>query len=122
MAEPTESEAMGEAAEPVSAPASPEPRPARQPQEFHERPPRREFPQAAIARALEEVQQIVESLEQALDQMEEVQKLVQTAEQQKIGDEREIESLRRALRRIQPPRHHRDEPKEPPSESFRSEQ
>jgi hypothetical protein len=50
------------------------------------------------------VRHIVESLEQALDLMEEVQRLVELAEQQKIGDEREIENLRRMLRRIQPPR------------------
>ena len=48
--------------------------------------------------------------EQTLEQMEEVLKLVQTAEQQKIADEHEIESLRRALRKIQPLRHSRNEP------------
>jgi hypothetical protein len=50
------------------------------------------------------VRHIVESLEDALEQMEEVLRLVQVAEGQKNDDERELESLRRALRRIQPPR------------------
>jgi hypothetical protein len=72
--------------------------------------PVQKFSASAIARAVDDVQQIVESLEQALEQMEELLKLVQTAEQQKIGDEREIESLRRALRKIQPSRNPRNEP------------
>jgi hypothetical protein len=58
------------------------------------------------------VRQIVESLEQALEQMEEVLELVELAERQKSGDEREMDSLRRALRKIQPPRGHRDAPPE----------
>jgi hypothetical protein len=58
----------------------------------------------AISKAVEEVRRIVASLEDALEQMEEVLKLVETADRQKIGDEQEIESLRRQLRRIQPPR------------------
>ena len=48
--------------------------------------------------------QIVESLKQALEQMEAVLELVELAERQKSADEREIESLRRALRKIQEPR------------------
>ena len=48
--------------------------------------------------------QIVESLKQTLEQMEEVLELVELAERQKSADEREIESLRRALRKIQQPR------------------
>jgi len=77
--------------------------------------PPRNFSASAIAHAVDDVQQIVEALEHALEQMEEVLKLVQTAEQQKIGDEREIESLRRALRKFQPSR---NQPREtPPEES-----
>jgi hypothetical protein len=67
---------------------------------------------SAISRAVDEVRQIVESLEQALEQMEEVQELVDLADRQKSADEREIESLRRALRRIQQPRGHKDTPHE----------
>jgi predicted RNase H-like nuclease (RuvC/YqgF family) len=62
----------------------------------------------AISRAVDEVRQIVESLEQALEQMEEVCELVELADRQKSADEREIESLRRALRKIQQPRGHKD--------------
>lgn len=63
---------------------------------------------SAISQAIDEVRHIVESLEQVLEQMEEVRELVEQVEQQKSVDEREIESLRRALRRIQSPRSHRD--------------
>jgi hypothetical protein len=59
---------------------------------------------SAISQAVEEVMQIVESLKQTLGQMEEVLELVELAERQKSADEREIESLRRALRKIQQPR------------------
>jgi len=59
---------------------------------------------SAIGRTVEEVRQIVESLEQALEQMEEVLRLVELAEHQKFADERELESLRRALHKLQPPR------------------
>jgi predicted RNase H-like nuclease (RuvC/YqgF family) len=61
-------------------------------------------PQAAISKAIEEVSQIVEGLKSALDQMEEVLELVELAERQKIEDEREIESLRQALRQLHRPR------------------
>lgn len=66
----------------------------------------------AISRVIDEVRRIVESLEQALEQMEEVQELVELADRQKSADEREIESLRRALRRIQSPRAHPGAPHE----------
>ena len=59
---------------------------------------------SAIGRTVEEVRQIVESLEQALGQMEEVLRLVELAEHHKFADERELESLRRALHKLQPPR------------------
>src|SRR5215469_7653647 len=66
--------------------------------------PRQEQNLSPVAKAANEVRHIVESLEQALEQMEEVLELVELAEHQKHDDEREIESLRRALRRIQLPR------------------
>lgn len=44
--------------------------------------------------------EVVEGLKRALDQMEEVLELVELAERQKLADEREIESLRRALRQL----------------------
>jgi hypothetical protein len=58
------------------------------------------------------VTQVVESLRQALNQMEEVLELVEHAERQKLADEREIESLRRALRQLQQPRGGRGERRE----------
>jgi hypothetical protein len=64
---------------------------------------------SAIARTVGEVRQIVESLEQALEQMVEVLRLVELAEHQKFADERELESLRRALHKLQPPHRERRE-------------
>lgn len=69
--------------------------------------------------------EIVDALKRAVDQMEEVLELVEMAERQKLADEREIDSLRRALRQLhdrpREPRGHRDsreprgpqEPREP---------
>ena len=59
---------------------------------------------SAISHAVNEVMQIVESLKQALRQMEEVLELVEHAERQKLADEHEIDSLRRLLRQLQHPR------------------
>jgi hypothetical protein len=58
------------------------------------------------------VTQVVESLKQALNQMEDVLELVEHAERQKLADEREIDSLRRLLRQLQPPRSGRGERRE----------
>ena len=49
-------------------------------------------------------------MEQALEEMEEVLRLVEQAEHQKFADEHELESLRRALHKLQPPRRERQEP------------
>jgi hypothetical protein len=68
-----------------------------------ERQPRRDFrpaPPAAIAEAIEEVNQIMASLKQVLEQMEEVLETLELAEVQKTADEREIQSLRQGLRQI----------------------
>jgi hypothetical protein len=65
---------------------------------------------SAISQAIEEVTQIVESLKQTLDQMEEVLELVELAERQKLADEREIESLSQALRKIHQPQGGQREP------------
>lgn len=72
-----------------------------------------ETPASAIGQAIEEVTQVVESLKQTLDQMEEVLELVEMAERQKLADEREIESLRLAMRRIHQPRGERPERPQP---------
>ena len=55
---------------------------------------------SAISQAIDEVMEIVDALKRAVDQMEEVLELVELAERQKLADEREIESLRRALRQL----------------------
>ena len=56
---------------------------------------------SAISQAVNEVMLIVESLRDTLEHMEEVLELVELAERQKLTDEREIESLLRALRQFQ---------------------
>ena len=50
--------------------------------------------------------QIITTLKDTLDDMEEVLETLELAERQKNADEQEIESLRRALRHIQRPRDH----------------
>ena len=65
---------------------------------------------SAIGQTVGEVRQIVESLEQSLEQMVEVLRLVELAEHQKFADERELEALRRALHKLQPPHRERREP------------
>ncbi len=57
-----------------------------------------------LMQAADEVAEVIESLKQTLAQMEEVLELIETAERQKLTDEKEIESLRRALRQLQPRR------------------
>jgi hypothetical protein len=71
------------------------------PQRFRSPRPLTAAAASALSQAVDEVHAIVESLEHALEQMEEVMRLVETAERQKIGDEHEIESLRRALRHLE---------------------
>src|ERR1035437_3161200 len=68
---------------------------------------------SAVSQAVELATQIAESLKQVTDQLDEILELVELAERQKLADEREIDQLRLALRRIQPPRYSRDEPREP---------
>ena len=58
----------------------------------------------AIQKAIEEVNQIVETLRGALDDMEEVLETLEVAERQQNADEEEIETLRRALRGLRRPR------------------
>jgi hypothetical protein len=67
---------------------------------------------SAISQAVGEVTQVVESLQEALNQMEDVLELVELAERQKLTDEREIDSLRRLLRQLQQPRGGRGERRE----------
>ena len=74
----------------------------------------------AISEAVAHATEIAESLKQMIDQLDEVLELVEVAERQKLADEREIEELRRALRRIQPPR--REPPPPLPSRDPRRDQ
>jgi acyl-CoA reductase-like NAD-dependent aldehyde dehydrogenase len=71
---------------------------------------------SAISRAVNEVTDIVESLREALTQMEEVLELVEHAERQKITDEREIESLLRALHQLQSRGGRTERPERPQSD------
>ncbi len=79
----------------------------------------------AISQAVEHAMFIATALKELHDQMDEVLELVEIAERQKIADERELDELRRALRRIQPqrqqqqqqphhhPHHHQPPPQRP---------
>lgn len=66
------------------------------------------FQISAVTQAIDEVTAIIEKLKGAVEQMEEVLELVELAERQKIADEREIETLRRQLRRIHQPQERRE--------------
>jgi len=59
---------------------------------------------SAISQAVAHATEIAEHLRHTLDQLDEILELVELAERQKLADEREIDDLRRALRRIQQPR------------------
>ena len=74
--------------------------------------PQRRGPMA-VSEAIEEVNQIIETLRATLDDMDTVLETLELAERQKLADEHEIETLRRGLRQLhrpreggpQPPRH-----------------
>jgi hypothetical protein len=59
---------------------------------------------ATISQAIELVNQVVQKLRVSLDEMEDVLEMLEIIERQNDADEREIESLRRALRQFQRPR------------------
>jgi hypothetical protein len=66
-------------------------------------PERRDFKPAtpaAVTECIEEVNRIMTSLRQVLDTMEEILETLELAEVQKTADEREIQSLRNALRQM----------------------
>ena len=79
----------------------------------------------AIHEAVAHATFIAAALKELHDQMDEILELVEVAERQKLADERELDELRRALRRIQPQRApqppqqfqrsapRRDEPRQP---------
>ncbi len=80
-------------------PEPPRPKPWVKPADF------RPAETSAISQAVAHATEIAESLKHTIDQLDEILELVELAERQKLADEREIDELRRALRRIQPPRH-----------------
>ncbi|MEY2466724.1 MAG: hypothetical protein QOD03_1245 [Verrucomicrobiota bacterium] len=57
----------------------------------------------SLATAIEQVNKVIDELRHSLDEMEEVLETLELAERQKIDDEREIESLQRALRQLHRP-------------------
>jgi hypothetical protein len=62
--------------------------------------PEQEFKTPGVTGAIEQVTKIIEELKRVMDEMEEVLETLELAERQKIDDEREIESLQRALRQL----------------------
>jgi hypothetical protein len=76
------------------------------PASVHPPPPRERHPASPVAvqQAIEDVNQIIEALRGAQEDMEEVLETLELAERQKTADEQEIETLRRGLRQLQRPR------------------
>ena len=58
----------------------------------------------SVSSAIEQVNQIIGELNRALEEMDDVLETLELAERQKIDDERDIENLQRALRRLSRPR------------------
>jgi hypothetical protein len=75
---------------------------------------RRPADPASVTDAIEQVNKVIESLRESLDEMEAVLETLELAERQKNADEQEIESLRRSLRNLHRPRDggHGREPRE----------
>ena len=69
-----------------------------------EPPPQSGPKRPAVSQAIDQVNEVIEELKRALDEMELVLETLELAERQKIDDEREIESLQRALRQLHRPR------------------
>jgi hypothetical protein len=96
-----EPDQRAEAATPMTEMVEPTPEPATQPpvvQPAHPASP------ASVEEAIEEVSGIIDALRGALEDMEEVLEMLEVFERQKNADEREIDSLKRALRQMHRPR------------------
>ena len=87
----------------ADVPPAEEPRPPAPPEPARPGPVQRAS-KASVQEAIEEVSQIMATLRETLDQMDEVLEMLEDFERQGDADEREIESLRRALRQLQRPR------------------
>lgn len=61
-------------------------------------------PPATLLEGIEQVNKVIESLRESLEEMEELLELLETLERQTGADQREIDSLRRALRQLHQPR------------------
>jgi tRNA C32,U32 (ribose-2'-O)-methylase TrmJ len=59
---------------------------------------------ASVEKAIEEVSAVIDTLRSALEDMDELLEMLEMFERQKNADEREIDSLRRALRQMHRPR------------------
>ena len=100
-----EGEVSREPGERAEAPfPSAEPQPTQSaPPSAHPRPVQ-SASKATIQGAIDQVNEIINSLKESLEQMDEVLELLECFERQGDADEREIESLRRTLRQLQRPR------------------
>lgn len=58
----------------------------------------------SVTQAIEQVNEIIAELKHALEEMDDILETLELAERQKIDDEREIENLQGALRRLNRPR------------------
>lgn len=97
--------AVEKAADPTAVAGEPEVQPISQPEQAEQAEqaePRRQSG-SAVAHAIQQVTHIVEELKRALEEMEEVLETLEFAERQKIDDEREIENLQHALRKLHRP-------------------
>jgi len=95
-------------APPADAADLPQPVAESAPVERETPPPPYQEPQRApligVQQAIEEVNQIIETLRATLDDMDAVLETLELAERQKNADEQEIETLRRGLRQLHRPR------------------
>jgi hypothetical protein len=58
----------------------------------------------AVQQAIEDVNQIIETLRATMEDMDEVLETLELAERQKTADEQELETLRRGLHKLHRPR------------------
>lgn len=97
----TERAGEGEA---VASPAEPDEAPSEPASSASVVQPAQPASPASVQEAIDEVNGVIDALREALDEMEGVLEMLELFERQKNADEREIESLRRALRQVHRPR------------------
>ena len=84
----------------------------------HSRPPQPHHPRipgSPIVLAIEQVEDVVRTLKESLRELEEVLEILDDAQRQQIGDEKEIDTLRRSLSALQRARDsvRREQPRDP---------